>query len=69
LGVQKKILLGVGGVFLIRGKWEVEEPAQGETTAHQEAAAGASRGQNGATRDDATTSRGKRVWEAQQEAT
>ncbi len=35
-GVQKKSLPGAGGVFLARGKWEVEAPAQGETTVHQE---------------------------------
>jgi hypothetical protein len=69
LGIQKKILPGAGGVFLIRGKLEVKVPVQSETTAHQEAAAGASRSQGSATRDDATTSRGKQVWEVQREAT
>ncbi len=58
-GVQKKSLLGVGGVFLTRGKWEVKVLAQGEATARGEAAAGASRGGGGATRGDATTSWGK----------
>ncbi len=32
--VQKKSLLGAGGVSLIRGKQEVEAPAQGEAMAH-----------------------------------
>ncbi len=41
------------------GEWEVKAPVQGETMAHLEAAAGALRGQGGATIGDATTSRGK----------
>jgi hypothetical protein len=57
--VHKKILPGAGGVFLIRGKQEVEVPAGGEAMVCREAAAGMSRGQGGATRGDATTSWGK----------
>ncbi len=34
--VQKKSLPGAGGVFLIRGKQEVEALAQGEAMVHQE---------------------------------
>ncbi len=34
--IQKKSLLGVGEVFLTRGKWEVEVQARGEATARQE---------------------------------
>jgi hypothetical protein len=33
---SKKSLPGVGGVFLTRGKWEVEVPAGGEAMAHQD---------------------------------
>jgi hypothetical protein len=32
-GIEEKILLGVGGVFLIRGKWEVEVPVGDEAMA------------------------------------
>jgi hypothetical protein len=48
-----------GGFVLARGAQEVEVPAQGEAKAHQEAAAGTSRGGGGTTRGDATTSQGK----------
>ncbi len=33
-GIQKKSLPGAGGVFLTRGEWEVEAPAQVEAMAH-----------------------------------
>jgi hypothetical protein len=49
-----------GGVFLSRGKWEILAMARGEATARREVAAGTLRGVGGATRGDATTSRGKR---------
>jgi hypothetical protein len=58
-GVQKKSLLGAGGVLLTKGEQGFEAPAQGEAKAHQEAAASALRGRGGGTRGDATTSRGK----------
>jgi hypothetical protein len=57
--IKKKRLRGVGGVFRTKSKWELEAPARDEATAHQEAAAGASRGRGSAMRGDATTSQGK----------
>ncbi len=57
--VQKKSLQGVGGVFLTKGEWELEVPAQGEATVRLELAASASRSRGGVTRGDATTSLGK----------
>ncbi len=58
----------VGGVFLARGKWEIKVPAQGETIAHQGAAAGMSRGQGSVTRGDATTTgENKLGWEIRSE--
>jgi hypothetical protein len=57
--IQKKSLLGAGGVLLARSEREVEAPAHGEAKAHQEVAAGVSRGGGSAKRGDATTSQGK----------
>ncbi len=59
--VQEKSLLGAGGVFLSKGKRELEAPTRGEAVMRWEAAAGALSGRGGATRGNATTSRGK--WE------
>jgi hypothetical protein len=57
--VQKKSLPGLGRVFLAKSEWELEAPVGGEVTVHQEMAAETSRCRGGATRGDATTSRGK----------
>jgi hypothetical protein len=54
-----KSLPGVGGVFLTKGEWEFEAPAQGEATVCQEAVVGVLRGRGSATRGGATTSQGK----------
>jgi hypothetical protein len=65
---EKLAGLGVGGVFLTRGEWEVVAPARGEATVHHEAAAGALSGVGSATRGDAKTARAN-VTAVQQEAT
>jgi hypothetical protein len=51
---QKKSLSGAGGVFLTKGKRELEAPTRGEAMTHREAAAGTLSGRGGATRGDAT---------------
>ncbi len=50
--IQKKSLLGSGGVFLSRGKWEFKAPVQGEAAVHQEAVVGTSRVKGNAMRGD-----------------
>jgi hypothetical protein len=59
-GIQKKSLMGAGGIFLTSGEWEVVRPVRGEAMACREVAVSASRGVDSATRRDATISRGKR---------
>jgi hypothetical protein len=56
---QKKSLPGVGRVFLTKGERKLEASMGGEAMTHREAAGGVLSGRGGATRGDATTSRGK----------
>jgi hypothetical protein len=57
--IQKKSLTWAGGLFLTKGKRELEVLMQGEAMTRQEAAAGALSSRGGAKRGNATTSRGK----------
>jgi hypothetical protein len=56
---QKEKPAGGSGLFLTKGERELEAPMQGEAMTHQEAAAGALSGRDGAKRGGVTTSRGK----------
>jgi hypothetical protein len=53
--IQKKSLLGVGGVFLTKGKRELEAPTQGEAMTRRKVAAGVLSGRGDTARSDATT--------------